>query len=331
METAVCIGYIAKRVGLGSWHCWLASVDPTKRGVKPPFEKPLKMERKSSMATRLDRCRPRSEPAGSASIVRSATPSARAAAGLSGESQGAGAHRRPGARYPRPCLGPPVHRSFRRPAAVLLGVDAETFYDRNRFAVVPIGFCFPGQDKQGGDLPPRPECALAWRERLMKELTAVELIVCLGLHAQRWHMGEPPGPRSMRPLPTGAKASSLSPGHAAAPSILAQQRLAQEEIRGSRPTCCRSCGGECAGSSPERACDGLPHGLCDASDLLLTFESPLFFRHPGEKPGPIDRLERISHPLTPDGWVRAFAGMTAPRRETSARFRTHQDSSNDYA
>jgi uracil-DNA glycosylase len=69
-----------------------------------------------------------------------------------------------------------------------LGVDAETFYDRRRFAVAPMGFCFPGQDGNGGDLPPRRECAQAWRTRLMAELTSVELILCLGLYAQRWHM-----------------------------------------------------------------------------------------------------------------------------------------------
>ena len=71
-----------------------------------------------------------------------------------------------------------------------LGVDAAAFYDRRRFAVVPMGFCFPGQDSNGADLPPRPECAPAWRDRLMGELTSIELIVCLGQYAQRWHMGD---------------------------------------------------------------------------------------------------------------------------------------------
>ena len=70
-----------------------------------------------------------------------------------------------------------------------LGVSADLFYDRRRFAVVAMGFCFPGQDEHGGDLPPRKECARAWRSRIMAELGSVRLIVCLGLHAQRWHMG----------------------------------------------------------------------------------------------------------------------------------------------
>ena len=44
-----------------------------------------------------------------------------------------------------------------------LGVSSETFYDPAKFAIVPMGFCFPGQDAKGGDLPPRRECAPAWR------------------------------------------------------------------------------------------------------------------------------------------------------------------------
>jgi uracil-DNA glycosylase len=41
-----------------------------------------------------------------------------------------------------------------------LGVNRETFYDSSKFAIVPMGFCFPGS-KKAGDLPPRPECAEA--------------------------------------------------------------------------------------------------------------------------------------------------------------------------
>lgn len=69
-----------------------------------------------------------------------------------------------------------------------LGVSADEFYDESRFAILPMGFCFPGQDARGGDLPPRRECALAWRERLMQLMPQVEMIVAVGQHAQRWHM-----------------------------------------------------------------------------------------------------------------------------------------------
>lgn len=71
-----------------------------------------------------------------------------------------------------------------------LGVSAEAFYDPANFAIMPMGFCFPGQDARGGDLPPRRECAPAWRARLMALMPQVELILAVGLHAQSWHLGD---------------------------------------------------------------------------------------------------------------------------------------------
>jgi uracil-DNA glycosylase len=71
-----------------------------------------------------------------------------------------------------------------------LGVDEAAFYDPRRFAIVPMGFCFPGLDAAGSDLPPRPECAPAWRARLMGEMPRIELVLCLGAHAMHWHMGQ---------------------------------------------------------------------------------------------------------------------------------------------
>jgi uracil-DNA glycosylase len=75
-----------------------------------------------------------------------------------------------------------------------LGVDESTFYDPTRFALVPMGFCYPGTGA-GGDLPPRLECAALWRERLLAVLPDIRLTVVLGLHAQRWHLGERCGKR----------------------------------------------------------------------------------------------------------------------------------------
>ena len=69
-----------------------------------------------------------------------------------------------------------------------LGIDHQTFYDATKVAILPMGFCYPGTAK-GGDLPPRKECAAAWREPLLARLPAVELAVLIGLHAQRWHLG----------------------------------------------------------------------------------------------------------------------------------------------
>ncbi len=71
-----------------------------------------------------------------------------------------------------------------------LGVTAERFYDPACFAIIPMGFCFPGLDAKGADLPPRRECAPAWRAQLMQHMQRTELIICLGAHAMHWHMGD---------------------------------------------------------------------------------------------------------------------------------------------
>lgn len=70
-----------------------------------------------------------------------------------------------------------------------LGVTAEEFYDAQKFAIVPMGFCFPGQDAKGADLPPRRECAPAWLAELMRLMPQIDLILTIGLYAQSWHMG----------------------------------------------------------------------------------------------------------------------------------------------
>lgn len=70
-----------------------------------------------------------------------------------------------------------------------LGIDSDTFYDERRIAILPMGFCYPGTGKRG-DLPPRAECAEAWREPLLAMLSSVKLTVLIGMHAQRWHLGE---------------------------------------------------------------------------------------------------------------------------------------------
>lgn len=71
-----------------------------------------------------------------------------------------------------------------------LGVDAEAFYDPANFAIVPMGFCFPGLDAKGGDLPPRRECAPVWRGQVMEAMPQVRLVLAIGLYAQAWHLGK---------------------------------------------------------------------------------------------------------------------------------------------
>jgi uracil-DNA glycosylase len=75
-----------------------------------------------------------------------------------------------------------------------MGIGPEIFYDASRVAVVPMGFCFPGLDAEGGDRPPRSECACLWRARVMAALPRVELVLAIGLYAQKWHLGAPARP-----------------------------------------------------------------------------------------------------------------------------------------
>ena len=70
-----------------------------------------------------------------------------------------------------------------------LGVTEEQFYDPRRFAIIPMGFCFPGTGK-GGDMPPRPECAPAWRQPLLDALPNIRLTLVLGQYAMNWHLGD---------------------------------------------------------------------------------------------------------------------------------------------
>ena len=69
-----------------------------------------------------------------------------------------------------------------------MGIPPETFYDRDRIAIVPMAFCFPGYNAKGADLPPPPICAQTWRAQVMAQLKP-RLTLLVGGHAQRWHLG----------------------------------------------------------------------------------------------------------------------------------------------
>jgi uracil-DNA glycosylase len=69
-----------------------------------------------------------------------------------------------------------------------LGIGEEAFYDEAKVAIVGMGFCFPGYDAKGGDLPPRRECAPAWRQRVLDRLPHLELLLLVGQYAQKWHL-----------------------------------------------------------------------------------------------------------------------------------------------
>ncbi len=69
-----------------------------------------------------------------------------------------------------------------------MGLDREQFYDPERVAILPMGFCYPGRGRSG-DNPPRPECAPAWRQSLLDLLPNIEMTILAGRYAQEWHLG----------------------------------------------------------------------------------------------------------------------------------------------
>lgn len=69
-----------------------------------------------------------------------------------------------------------------------LDIDEATFYDESLLAIVPMGFCYPGKGKSG-DLPPSPECAPLWHERILAHLPQVELTLLVGGYAQAYYLG----------------------------------------------------------------------------------------------------------------------------------------------
>jgi uracil-DNA glycosylase len=70
-----------------------------------------------------------------------------------------------------------------------MGVTEEVFYNPELVAILPMGFCYPGTGKSG-DLPPRPECAPAWRDSLLAQLSQLDLSLLIGAYAQEYHMNE---------------------------------------------------------------------------------------------------------------------------------------------
>ncbi|EJC6737031.1 IclR family transcriptional regulator [Vibrio vulnificus] len=72
-----------------------------------------------------------------------------------------------------------------------LNIEKQTFYDPKQIAIMPMGFCYPGQG-QSGDLPPRKECAPLWHEALLKHLPNIELTLLIGQYAQNRYLSNKP-------------------------------------------------------------------------------------------------------------------------------------------
>jgi uracil-DNA glycosylase len=69
-----------------------------------------------------------------------------------------------------------------------LGVTREEFYDPEIFALMPMGFCYPGKGTSG-DLPPRPECAPLWHHLILKQMKSIQLIILIGQYSQKYYLG----------------------------------------------------------------------------------------------------------------------------------------------
>ncbi len=72
-----------------------------------------------------------------------------------------------------------------------LAIDEQAFYDASKLAIVPMGFCFPGHDAKGGDLPPRRECRANWHDQVFASMPQLELLIAIGQYAQHyWLAGQ---------------------------------------------------------------------------------------------------------------------------------------------
>lgn len=69
-----------------------------------------------------------------------------------------------------------------------LGVDENSFYNRDNFSILPMAFCFPGYNTKGADLPPPPVCARTWHPSVLPQLTGVKLTLLIGGYAQKYHL-----------------------------------------------------------------------------------------------------------------------------------------------
>lgn len=69
-----------------------------------------------------------------------------------------------------------------------MNIDREQFYNPEIFAIVPMGFCYPGKGKSG-DLPPRKECAPEWHKKLFDAMPNIELTLLIGQYAQQYYLG----------------------------------------------------------------------------------------------------------------------------------------------
>ena len=71
-----------------------------------------------------------------------------------------------------------------------MDMDESAFYDEQKIAIIPMGFCYPGKGRSG-DLPPRKECAALWHQRLLNLLPELQLVLLVGQYAQKHYLANP--------------------------------------------------------------------------------------------------------------------------------------------
>lgn len=74
-----------------------------------------------------------------------------------------------------------------------LGVSRTEFYDPDLFALVPMGFCYPGKGPSG-DLPPRKECAIEWHDKIEEQFERLEMTLLVGRYAHNYYLGNRAAP-----------------------------------------------------------------------------------------------------------------------------------------
>jgi uracil-DNA glycosylase len=70
-----------------------------------------------------------------------------------------------------------------------LNVSSEQFYDTDLFAIMPMGFCYPGTGKSG-DFAPRKECAVAWHKKVIAQMQYIQLTLLIGKYAQDYYLSQ---------------------------------------------------------------------------------------------------------------------------------------------
>ncbi|RKQ49302.1 uracil-DNA glycosylase [Roseivirga pacifica] len=68
-----------------------------------------------------------------------------------------------------------------------MGISEAEFYNTSKVAILPMGFCYPGTGKSG-DLPPRPECAPQWHDKLWQYMPNIQLTLLIGQYAQKYYL-----------------------------------------------------------------------------------------------------------------------------------------------